>query len=226
MQTASGNQPEPSSKETTVQEKSALQQKEEEPKSSKEKLAAELDVSLKTEDTESMNNPVSKTRLYEMYHKLRLLQWPKVKDLMKSTKINPEVLKTLVQKTFKDAAEEMERRKKLIEATFGVVIEVTESSELTPQKVKKYKQLVIQKHQLSLYHNSRKDLKKTLFFELDTQHSQDVVVKLRSLAAECYWLSCLLALNNPPLQPDWENKVKGMDPWEIFPQEINIFSNM
>lgn len=83
----------------------------------------------------------------------------------------------------------MERRKKLIEATFGVVIEVTESSELTPQKVlnwktvfknwiikiyftsvssnfffilqvKKCKQLVIQKHQLSLYHNSRKDLKK------------------------------------------------------------------
>lgn len=43
--------------------------------------------------------------------------------------------KNSLQEIFKEASHEMERCKKLIEATFSQVIEVTESSELTPQKV-------------------------------------------------------------------------------------------
>lgn len=50
-----------------------------------------------TEDTESMNSPVSKTRLTEMYQKLKLLQWPKIKDHLKSKNTSPAVIKALIQ---------------------------------------------------------------------------------------------------------------------------------
>jgi len=29
-----------------------------------------------------------------------------------------------------------------------------------------------------------------------------------------------MALNNPPLQPDWENHLPSMDKWDIFPRNI------
>ncbi|MEQ2201811.1 hypothetical protein XENOCAPTIV_018552, partial [Xenoophorus captivus] len=77
--------------------RSALKQKEEELKSFKQRLATDMTVSLKTSNTESMNNPVSKTRLTEMYDNLKLLQWPKIKDQLKSRNTNPEVTKDLIQ---------------------------------------------------------------------------------------------------------------------------------
>lgn len=50
-----------------------------------------------TGDTERMNSPVSKTRLTEMYQKLKLLQWPKVKDHLKAKNMSPAVTKALIQ---------------------------------------------------------------------------------------------------------------------------------
>lgn len=57
------------------------------------------------------------------------------------------------------------------------------------------------------------------FLEKETEYSNDVLEKLRFVASEC-WLGCLMALNNPPLQPDWESHVPGMDAWNILPQHI------
>lgn len=65
-------------------------------------------------------------------------------------------------------------------------------------------------------------LLQTLVLELEVRYSQDVMVSLRLLASECYWLACLLALNNPPLQPDWQNHILGMDPWDIFPSGLYL----
>lgn len=61
------------------------------------RLAADVGVSKKAGDTESLNNPVSKSRLIEMYRKVRLLQWPKIKDYLKSNKMRPEITKALIQ---------------------------------------------------------------------------------------------------------------------------------
>lgn len=61
------------------------------------RLAADVGVSKKAGDTESLNNPVSKRRLIEMYRKVRLLQWPKIKDYLKSNKMRPEITKALIQ---------------------------------------------------------------------------------------------------------------------------------
>lgn len=60
----------------------------------------------------------------------------------------------------------------------------------------------------------------TPLFEHEAQYSQGVMVKLRLLASECYWLGCMMALNKPPLHPDWQNHIPGMDPWDILPQDI------
>ncbi|MEQ2289909.1 hypothetical protein AMECASPLE_038037 [Ameca splendens] len=198
---------------------SALKQKDEELNSFKKRLAAGMAVSLTTGNTESMNNPVSKTRLTEIYDSLKLLQWPKIKDQLKSRNTNPEVTKDLIQKTFGAAYEEMKRKKQQV---FGP----TESSKgTTPQKVKEYRQLTVQNLQMVLFHSSKEDLLKTGWPEHGGQYSEEMV-DMRPLTSECYWLGCLMALNKPPLQPDWENHVPSMDPWDIFPRDIKSFDDV
>ncbi|XP_016522649.1 interaptin-like isoform X3 [Poecilia formosa] len=191
--------------------------REEELKSLKDSLAAQVAASLTTGDTESMNNPVSKTRLTEMYDNLKLLQWPKVKDQLKFRKRNPKEAKDLIQKTFGNASDEMKRRRQQIEKMF----QLTESSSgPTPQKVKEYRQLTVQNLQMALFHTNKEELLKSGFPECLDEFQGEVKVHLRPLTSECYWLSCLMALNNPPLQPDWKNHVPGFDSWDIFPREI------
>ncbi|CAI5678011.1 unnamed protein product [Oreochromis niloticus] len=196
--------------------RSDLKQKEEELTSLKDRLAADVAISIKTADTESMNSPVSKTRLTEMYHKLKLLQWPKIKDDLKANQINPEFTKSLIQKMFNDASEDMDRKRKQIEEIFELI---ESSSVLTPQKIKELRQLTIQNLQMSLYHSGKEGLKNPLP-ELEGQFSQDVMMKLRHLASECYWLGCLMALSNPPFKPDWQNHICGLDLWNILPRDI------
>ncbi|XP_015224377.1 PREDICTED: uncharacterized protein LOC107080682 [Cyprinodon variegatus] len=228
-------------KKTINEARSAAAQKEKELKSLKDRLAAQVAISLKTGNTESMNNPVSKTRLTEMYDNLKLLQWPNIKDRLKSRKIGPKEAKDLIQRTFGDAAEEMKRRKQQIEEMFQ---ETRSSSGLTPQKVpdsradslnswrrcvssmvpvlqvKEYRQLTVQNLQMALFHTSKEDLFKTGFLEHGGQSPGEGKEDLRLLASECYWLGCLMALNNPPLQPDWKNHFPGFDSWDIFPRDI------
>ncbi|XP_050924007.1 golgin subfamily A member 6-like protein 10 isoform X2 [Lates calcarifer] len=208
-------------KEKLQEARSALKQKEEELKSFKDRVAPDLALSIKTgdtdTDTESMNNPVSKTKLTEMYNKLKLLQWPKIKDHLKSNAVSREFTRDLSQKMFRDAAEEMERKKKQIDEVFGLT---ENSSGLTPQKVKEFRQLTIHSLQMNLYHRRKEDLLQSPFLDDEAQYSQDVMVNFRLLASECYWLGSLMALNNPPLQPDWENISPGMDTWDIFPRDI------
>uniref|UniRef100_A0A096MGN2 Uncharacterized protein n=1 Tax=Poecilia formosa TaxID=48698 RepID=A0A096MGN2_POEFO len=146
---------------------------------------------------ESMNDPVSKTRLTEMYDSLKLEKWTDMKDLLKSNKTSAEFTRALVQKTFKDAAEEMQRKKQQIEETFG---SAESSSGLENQKVEAYRKLAVHNLQLALYH-SNKDLLK------------DAMVNLRRLTSECHWLGCLIALNHPPLQPDWESQHYEKNSW-------------
>ncbi|XP_050924777.1 putative leucine-rich repeat-containing protein DDB_G0290503 isoform X6 [Lates calcarifer] len=204
-------------KEKLHEARSALKQKDEELKSVRDRVAPDLTLSIKTGDTESMNNPVSKTKLTEMYNKLKLLQWPKIKDHLKSNAVSREFTRDLTQKMFKDAAEEMERKKKQIDEVFGLI---ENSSGLTPQKVKEFRQLTIHSLQMNLHHSRKEDLLQSPFLDDEAQYSQDVMENFRLLASECYWLGCLMALNNPPLQPDWENHVPGMDAWDIFPRNI------
>ncbi|GLD68504.1 golgin subfamily A member 6-like protein 10 [Lates japonicus] len=84
-------------KEKLHEARSALNQKEKELKSFKDRVAPDLAMSIKTGDTESMNNPVSKTKLTEMYNKLKLLQWPKIKDHLKSNAVSREFTRDLTQ---------------------------------------------------------------------------------------------------------------------------------
>ncbi|XP_072253880.1 uncharacterized protein [Leuresthes tenuis] len=201
--------------------RSDLKRKEEELKSFKERLAADVAVSIKAADTESINSPVSKTRLTEMYDRLKLLQWPQIKDDLKATEMNPQSAQALLQKTFEDATEEMKKKKKQIEEAFGLT-----DSNSGPQKVKEYRQLTIQNLQMALYHSTKEDLLQTHVPEHGGQYSKDVMVTLRPLTSQCFWLGCLMALNNPPLQPDWKNLAPGMDPWDIFPRDIKPSSAM
>ncbi|XP_022596874.1 uncharacterized protein LOC111218723 isoform X2 [Seriola dumerili] len=191
-------------------ERQTLRRKEEEFQSFKDRVARELALSLKTGDTESMNNPVSKIKLKEMYQHLRVVQWLKMRDNLKSNEENIKFASALLQKMFEDSRKQMEKNKRLIEEMCGL----NENSEQqTPQKVREYTQLTIQNLQLALFYSRKEDVK-------------SVMVTFRHLAAECYWLGCLMALNNPPLEPDWEKCGAGPDSGDIFPHGIKSGNEM
>ncbi|XP_078142394.1 uncharacterized protein LOC144539926 [Centroberyx gerrardi] len=190
--------------------RSALKESEEEFKSFKDRMASGISLSIKTGDSENMNNPVSKTRLKEMYDQLRIIQWPKIKGHLKSNDDNKKSAKRLIQYMFDDAREQMGKKKQHIEEMFDLN---KHSRGSTPQKVTEYKLSTVQNLQMALYYSRKEDIVKTPFLEHKAH-----------LAAECYWLGCLMALNNPPLQPDWEKHVPGPDAWDIFPSDIKCVS--
>ncbi|CAI5657005.1 unnamed protein product [Oreochromis niloticus] len=156
------------------QTRAALNDKDEELKSFKDRVAREVALSLKTgKNAESMNNPVSKTRLIQMYEELRL-EWPKVKKHLKSNNGNSESVRVDIQ-------------------------------------VEEFRLLTVQNLQLAVYHTRTQPDPKA-----KDETPQNVVEQFNS---ECYWLGCLMALNGPPLHPDWDNHVPGMDAWDIFPRK-------
>ncbi|XP_050924853.1 uncharacterized protein LOC108874504 isoform X2 [Lates calcarifer] len=203
-------------KEKLEEERSARKEIEEDFLSFKNRVAPDLALSRRAGNTENMNSPVSESKLKKMYDKLKLHQWPKIKDHLKSEGAKLEKARAYIQNQFKEAADKMERKKQQINEVFRL----TESSSgPTPQKVEELRQSVIQSLQLAVYH-SRTDDKTPV-----PQHGDHYLQKImEKFELECYWLGCLMALNNPPLQPDWENHIPGMDEWDIFPKEIRAVS--
>ncbi|MED6233914.1 hypothetical protein ATANTOWER_019013, partial [Ataeniobius toweri] len=186
---------------------SALQEKDEKLKSFKDRVAEDVALSIKTGKTMSLNNPVNKNRLKEMYDNLRC-DWPKIKNNLKSNQKHPDSVKELIQTKFREAKTEMRNRKILVDKVFE---SNGNSYGGTPQKVDQYQQLTIQNLQLTLY-NQKQDA--------GPQREENPQDMMEYLGSECYWLGCLMALNNPPLQPDWENHPPSMDKWDFFPQHI------
>ncbi|XP_050921986.1 uncharacterized protein LOC108872798 [Lates calcarifer] len=199
----------------------ALKQTQEEFKSFKDRVAQGLGLSIKTGDTESMNNPVSKMKLKQMYDNLRITKWPKMRGNLNSNKMNEEFARALIQKMFEDSKKQMEKNKKLIMEMCGLD---ENSKGPTPQRVTQYTQLTIQNLQLALFYSRKEDVQ-TPFPEYKGENPQDVMVTFRHLAAECYWLGCLMALNNPPLEP-CRKCDDELNPSEIFPRHIESACEM
>ncbi|XP_038128984.1 uncharacterized protein LOC119775154 [Cyprinodon tularosa] len=194
--------------------RSALKEKDEELKSFKDRVAGDVALSIKTGKTMSLNNPVNKTRLKEMYDSLRC-DWPKIKNSLKSNQTHPDSAKELIQKKFREAKEEMIQRKILVDKVYETNVKNAPGA---PQKVDQYRQLTIQNLQLTLY-NERQGA--SLQRTFPGGNPQEV---LEYLGSECYWLGCLMALSNPPLRPDWENHPPSMDKWDLLPRNITTVS--
>merc|ERR1711980_7203 len=98
----------------------------------------------------------------------------------------------------------MKEKKKLIDEGVGLI---EGGGGQTAQKEKEYRGLAVLGLQMVLY-------------SLRGVTSQEVQNPLDHLLSRCRWLGRLMALNNPPLQPDWKDHTPGMDTWDIFPREI------
>ncbi|MEQ2203893.1 hypothetical protein XENOCAPTIV_005030 [Xenoophorus captivus] len=83
-------------KKENVDLKKKSKSQEEEIKSLKDKVAKDVALSIKTGKAESLNNPVSQTRLKEMYDDLRR-RWPKIKRHLKLNKETPQSVKDKIQ---------------------------------------------------------------------------------------------------------------------------------
>ncbi|XP_051814734.1 putative leucine-rich repeat-containing protein DDB_G0290503 isoform X15 [Acanthochromis polyacanthus] len=199
--------------------RSDLEEKEKELKSFKDRVAGDVALSMKTGKTfVSLNSPVSRDRLKEMYEEL-WMEWRKIKNHLKSNGENPESVKEMIQEKFKEAMVAMEKKKKQIDEVFGVN-ELSRGS--ASEKVQQYRQSTCQNLQLVLYHGRKEDADlKTPSSPHESEKPQDV---MKSWSSKCYWMGCLMALNNPPLHPDWKNHRRSMDPWDFFPRNLTAAS--
>ncbi|XP_039463867.1 uncharacterized protein LOC116311733 isoform X1 [Oreochromis aureus] len=202
-------------KEKLQEERSAHKETEEELRSFKDRVAEEVDLSLKTGNSENMNNPVNETRLKEMYEELRK-DWTKNKSFLQTAYRNTETIKAWIQRSFLCGEGDMEQKKKLIELAFNLNADHTRVS----QKVHEYTKLTLQNLQLAVYYS----FKNTTAQGFHGQEGETHDNSMNNFLTKCRWLSSLLALNNPPLQPDWINHHPGQDAWNIFPQEIRADS--
>ncbi|XP_039863463.1 golgin subfamily A member 6-like protein 4 [Simochromis diagramma] len=196
------------------QERSAHKETEEEFKSFKDRVAGEIELALKTGKSENMNNPVNETRLKEMYEELRM-DWAKIKPDLQTTQSDPEEIKASIQYRFRCGAGETKQKKELIQRAFTL----NEDSQAS-QKVHEYTKLTLHNLQLAVYYG----FKDTAGQGLHGQEGQTHDDSKNKLFLKCFWLSGLLVLNEPPLQPDWKNHHPGQDAWNIFPQEVTADS--
>ena len=60
-------------------------------------MAADLKNELKTGDCESMDSPVSKTRLTDMYEELNFIKWPKIKGDLKTRQQDRKLADKLIR---------------------------------------------------------------------------------------------------------------------------------
>ncbi|XP_035995560.1 histone-lysine N-methyltransferase, H3 lysine-79 specific-like [Fundulus heteroclitus] len=194
--------------------RSDAEEKEEQLKSFKDRVAGDVALSIKTGETMSLNSPVNKNRLTEMYDTLRC-DWPKMKKCFKSNQIPPDSVKELIQTKFREAKAEMKERKMLINKVFR------SNGGAAAQMAEQYRKLTIQNLQLTLYHEKNDAGSKKPFLGNTAENPQDLMAYL---GTECYWLGCLMALNSPPLQPDWENHPQSMDKWDFFPKYVTTAS--
>ncbi|XP_030581643.1 uncharacterized protein LOC115777792 [Archocentrus centrarchus] len=100
--------------------RSALKEKKEELESFKDRLAGELALSIKTGKSESMNNPVSETKLKEMYEELKFEKWPKMKPCVKSQFEDSKVPKNWIQNCFAAAMSQIAQKIELTDKLFGL----------------------------------------------------------------------------------------------------------
>ncbi|CAI5660245.1 unnamed protein product [Oreochromis niloticus] len=198
-------------KDKLQQERSAHKATEEELRSFKDRVAGEIDLTLKTGNSENMNNPVNESRLKEMYEDLRKY-WTKIKSYLQTANRNPEEIKAQIQHNFQHGAEDIQNRKKQIESAFDLNVDNTQVS----QKVHEYTKLTIQNLQSAVYYR----FKDPAVQGFHGQEGGTLDDSMNNFLSKCHWLSSLMALNNPSLQPDWINHHPGQDAWNFFPQEI------
>ncbi|XP_016516368.1 uncharacterized protein PFB0145c-like isoform X1 [Poecilia formosa] len=190
----------------------AVYEKEEELWSFKDRVAGDVASSIKTGKAINLN-PVSKPRIIELYEDLRW-NWPKIKASLKSKggNGNSSKIRDLMEKAFNNAQAEMEKKVKQIDAVFELNMA---KSDTANSKVKEYRQLTIQNLQLAIY-SEKQDLKNPTPLH-QCQTLQHVVDYLRY---ECFWLGRLMALNDPPLEPDWCSPPTTYDKWDLLPHSI------
>ncbi|CAI5660241.1 unnamed protein product [Oreochromis niloticus] len=153
---------------------------------------------------------VNETRLKEMYDELRK-DYATIKPYLQADHNNPEEIKASIQHSFQRGAGETKQKKELIQSAFNLNAD-TEAS----KKVHNYTKLTLHNLQLAVYYGF-KDTAGQAFHRQEGQTHGDSKEKL---LLKCYWLSYLLVLNDPPLQPDWKNHHPGQDVWNVFPQEV------
>ncbi|MEQ2301602.1 hypothetical protein AMECASPLE_037835 [Ameca splendens] len=118
------------------------------------------------------------------------------------------------------AFNEGEKKVRKLEKHINDFMDLGKNTDEVSQKVEQHNQSAFQDLQLALYHKRIRDH----VLKISDQKYTNVKTEdlMKNLQSECCWLGQLLALNNPPLQPDWENHIPEMDAWHILPRNFRV----
>ncbi|KAI1883798.1 hypothetical protein AGOR_G00235300 [Albula goreensis] len=193
-----------------------LQRKQQELDKFKAKMKIEISGEMENSGclSENINNPLRETALIDIYGRLKTQVYGKTRDDLWKKELDPktisENLSVLVKDIFKATSADMKNRKNTIEE---FICHKTLCGEDMPTAVKKKVsesvQAALQSLQMALSHLST-DAYKEVVMGLDTmkkimmEYEEDTSKPYIDFAIECYKVSCLLALHNPPLTPSWD----------------------
>ncbi|XP_067281648.1 uncharacterized protein si:dkey-61p9.7 [Pseudorasbora parva] len=174
-------------------------------------VEASAEIACSSEIFEDINNPCRESELTKRYEMLRLNKWPKCLQKIKEKsnkrrgetadeKKEKETVERMIKKVFDKASTDMKKKKELLH-TFFKTSDSTKS--VNNKKISQCMDMAVQNLQMMiLYENC------THYQDINEELGHNEPDYLCELADDCYKQGCLMALHNPPLTLDWNNKEK------------------
>ncbi|KAM9471693.1 uncharacterized protein ACWYII_007427 [Salvelinus alpinus] len=172
----------------------------------KQRMANELSPEIESRGdlSEDITNPCRESQLRKMYENLELVEWPKIYEAIRSQGCDPSCADLLMEVSFKLAWGDMEGKTKDMKQLFSL----DRTKQQRAKKVSEYMQEAVRNLQMALFYSQKADVVKDQLSKLPITDPGFEGIR-NHIAAECYWLGSLMALQNPPLKPNW--KLKCLD---------------
>ncbi|XP_073802335.1 uncharacterized protein isoform X4 [Danio rerio] len=202
--------------ESTIEElKKACAELREKAEQSEKKLAdfkermsieASAEIGSNSKIFEDINNPCRESELRKSYEMLRVKEWPKclmrIKDGVKQGKLEDEktekeTIKRMMKNVFDKALTDMKKKRESLQAVFGI----TDGAKSFNRKQQHCMDMALQNLQAMILYGEF-----TYYQDINAELGLCNPDHLCEFADLCYKQACLMALHNPPMTLDWENK--------------------
>lgn len=160
---------------------------------------------------EDINNPCRESELRKRYEMLKINMWPKCLQKMKENlkkrrgetadeRKEKETVERMIKMVFDKASTDMKKKKDSLQTVFKIS---DKANHVNNKKQLKCMDMAVQNLQMMiLYENI------TRYQDINEELGNYKPDYLCELADYCYKQGCLMALHNPPLTLDWNNKEK------------------
>lgn len=169
-------------------------------------IEASAEIGFNSKIFEDINNPCRESELRKSYELLRVKEWPKclmsIKDRIKKGKVEDEktekeTIKRMMKNVFDKALTDMKKKRESLQAVFGI----TDGAKSFNRKQQHCMDMALQNLQAMILYGEF-----TYYQDINAELGLCNPDHLCEFADLCYKQACLMALHNPPMTLDWENK--------------------